>query len=95
MITITKKQFKPKTQVQSIKVKINNSYTEQSYIGTFFAVARTITGARYYSETYKDYNFVYNIFLLYKDMVKYFGGGNIELYCITPNGYDILESIHI
>ena len=86
MITFIEKIMHPKTDEINVAKHINIINTDETFLGRFFVVGRTNTGGRYYSETVKDYDYAYHLYCLYSDLVDYFGGGIVELYCMTPNG---------
>ena len=44
-------------------------------------------GSRFYSETFMSLNDAYKTFDLYKALVKYFGGGTVELIAHKDNRY--------
>ena len=56
----------------------------------YFIVARTINGARFYSETL-GWDKAIEEFRKYKDMVRYFSGGYVQLYERTFDDYDIVK----
>lgn len=56
----------------------------------YFIVARTLKGARFYSETF-GWDKAIEEFRKYKAMTSYFGGGSIVLYERTFDDYDIVK----
>lgn len=92
MITIFKEEVYPRLQTKVIK-KIPSLQPEvaESYLGVYFVGGCTNTGARYYSENTTNFDYAIELFSLYKDIVEYFGGGIVQLYCITPNGCDVIK----
>lgn len=58
----------------------------------FFISARIIDGTRYYSKTVNNIVDARELFSTYIDVVKYFGGGEVDLFCVNDNGYHIVDS---
>lgn len=90
-ITFTERVVELDTQTQTKRIKPTSLKTATFFDGIFFVVGRTHTGGRFYSETVNSYNEVYHIFKLYKDMIAYFGGGEVQIFCIHDDGYDVVE----
>ena len=76
-----------------MKKESKNEPLEESLF--FFAVGRTNLGARFYSETVDELNIAKLLFEDYIDLVNYFGGGDVELYCITEDSYTILYKTEV
>lgn len=90
--TFLKIKYTPNTQ-SSLEKKIDDSVNYMTTFGEmFFVVGRTNTGGRYYSETVDNWDLANKFYREYCDIVSYFGGGTVELYCITEDGYDIVSS---
>ena len=91
-ITFIKHIYKPKTNSCVISQKVEStSSTETKVYGLFSVIGRATCGGRFYSESFDDYKKAYQLFSLYKDVVKYFGGGEVELICVSKEGYDIVD----
>lgn len=58
----------------------------------YFIAARTLNGARFYSENFEEKDLNYYI-SLYKAMVDYFGGGRVLVYNITDDSAIIVDDI--
>lgn len=82
----------PKTQTKQ-NIQKNKPYIsiQQSLDGMFFVVARTFTGARFYGDTVKSLEAGYKIFKDYCSVVLYFGGGEVELFAVVNDGYDLIR----
>lgn len=91
----TERTMNPETQEQVVKIKHTTLKTAIFFEGTFFVVGRSNTGARYYSDTIKEWDAANKIFADYCDVISYFGGGNVELFCMNGDGYDIVYSKNI
>lgn len=91
-ITFFEIKHTPRTQNKTAKTIPNSNHTKTTFTGTFFVVGRTNTGGRYYSKTLNDWNIATKIYKDYCDIVSYFGGGTVELYSISKDGYDIISS---
>ena len=63
---------------------------KKGFDGMFFAVGRATCGGRFYSETVNDYESAIKLFKKYIGTIEYFGGGEVELFCINDDGYDII-----
>ena len=90
-ITTTKWTINPETKMRTMVSKELSFEKFSSFNDMYFVVGRTNTGARYYSETVDSYNKAYDIFKQYKDMIAYFGGGEVQIFCIHEDGYDVVE----
>ena len=84
-------QLKPAIKVKYFIPK-EPPQIKESFLESFFVGANVIAGTRYYSESVIDINEAYNLFYLYAEVVKYFGGGKVYLYSIGLDGYDIIDS---
>lgn len=95
-ITIFKKKHEIETK-EAVFIPNKDFFppTETKLYNYFFVIGRVNDGARFYSDSIIDYDYAFNIFKLYKDMVFYFGGGEVELIACNKDGYDIIETIHI
>ena len=58
---------------------------------TYFVVGRTNLGARFYSETTYSYDIAEILFKDYCGVVKYFGGGEVELFYTNSISYNIIK----
>lgn len=94
-ITFTEKITNPENQTEKVKNQSTSLKTAVIFDGIFFVVGRSNTGARYYSDTVKDWDTANKIFSGYCDVISYFGGGNVDLFCLHDNGYDIVYSKNI
>lgn len=56
----------------------------------FFIGARSNRGGRHYSETINNLEDAVKIFKEYIDLIFYFGGGEVTLYVITNDGYEVI-----
>lgn len=56
----------------------------------WFVTAHTINGGRFYSEPFKDFDNAQNYYDDIKDLVRYFGGGYVELLRINDYDYDVI-----
>lgn len=56
----------------------------------FFVTAHTINGGRFYSEPFYDSIAAENYFHEIEGLVKYFGGGSVEMLHISEYDYDVL-----
>lgn len=56
----------------------------------WFVTAHTINGGRFYSEPFHDYYVAEQYFYEIKDLVKYFGGGYVEMLSISDYDYDVI-----
>lgn len=56
----------------------------------FFVTAHTINGGRFYSEPFYDLATAENYFHEIEGLVKYFGGGYVEMLYISEYDYDVL-----
>lgn len=56
----------------------------------FFVTAHTINGGRFYSEPFYDSAAAENCFHEIEEVVKYFGGGSVEMLHISKYDYDVL-----
>lgn len=92
-VTVAKWTTNPKTQKKTMTSKEQPVSTLSD--GLYFVVGRTNTGARYYSETVNSYADVHRIFNQYKDMIGYFGGGEIQIFYVHDKDYDVIESSRI
>lgn len=90
-ITFIKHQCNIKTNNQVLLEKNNNIITQTKLYNMFFVIGRTFCGGRFYSETTENYEQAYQLFSSYKDIIKYFGGGEVELVCVSKEGYDIID----
>lgn len=95
-VNFTERIVESKVQVQPTFQK-NKPYisAQQSFDGMFFVVARTFTGARFYSDIIKSLATSYEIFKDYCGVVFYFGGGEVELFAIIDDGYDLIRRENI
>jgi len=57
----------------------------------YFVVGHTVNGGRFYSETFIDFLKAIKTYHRYCDTVRYFGGGTVELLCITDDDFDIVS----
>lgn len=69
----------------------NVSLSPTKMYNKFSVVGRVTCGKRFYSETIEDYYKACKLFSLYQDVVKYFGGGEVELICVSKEDYDIIN----
>ena len=69
--------------------------SETKLYNMFSVIGRATRGSRFYSETVKDYEKAYKLFSCYQDVIKYFGGGEVELICVSKDGYDIIDTCKI
>lgn len=90
-ITFTERVIEFDTQTQIQKVKPTQLKAAVFFDDLFFVVGRTNKGGRFYSETVDSYERAYNIFKSYKDMVAYFGGGEVQIFYVYDDGYDVIE----
>ena len=56
----------------------------------WFVTAHTVNGSRFYSRAYEKYEEAADYFEGIKDMIKYFGGGMVELLRINDYDYDVV-----
>lgn len=56
----------------------------------WFVTAHTLNGGRFYSRPYEDFDEAVDYFENIKDVIKYFGGGVIELLRINDYDYDVV-----
>lgn len=56
----------------------------------FFVTAHTINGGRFYSEPFYNSTAAENYFHEIEGLVRYFGGGSVEMLCIGEYDYDVL-----
>lgn len=56
----------------------------------FFVTAHTINGGRFYSEPFYDSITAENYFHEIEGLVRYFGGGSVEMLHISEYDYDVL-----
>lgn len=56
----------------------------------FFVTAHTINGGRFYSEPFYDSAAAEKYFHEIEELVKYFGGGFVEMLYISEYDYDVL-----
>lgn len=61
----------------------------------YFVAAHTIDGARFYSETFSDVISTVDIYHEYEDVVRYFGGGIVELFRIDEKDFDIISTSRV
>ena len=61
----------------------------------YFVAAHTIDGARFYSETFDDVISTIDVYFEYEDVVRYFGGGIVELFRIDENDFDIISTSRV
>ena len=64
----------------------NEDYTNNFY----FIVAHTYSGDRFYSEPFNTFTEANNVFSSYESMIKYFGGGTVEILYITDFDFDVI-----
>lgn len=57
----------------------------------YFIAAHTINGARFYSEPYSSAINAVDNYNDYIDLVKYFGGGTVELFKIDEQDFDVIS----
>lgn len=58
--------------------------------GFYFIAAHTDAGTRLYSEAIANFEMAEKIYNQYIDVIKYFDGGNVQLYRIDLDGFDIV-----
>lgn len=68
---------------------------EPQFVPYYFIAAHTIHGGRFYSEVFKNSLEALEIYPQYADMVQYFGGGQVELFRITENDYDVIAISYV
>lgn len=56
----------------------------------YFIAAHTINGARFFSESFNNISIAAQNYVLYEDLVDYFGGGIVELYYIDEEDFNIV-----
>ena len=62
----------------------------------YFVAAHTVNGGRFYSETFQASIDAMPIYQDYADIiVKYFGGGQVEMFRIDENDFDIISMTQI
>ena len=91
MSTFTKRTVNPETSTKLTPSFFACVSVETKLDETFFVVGRAITGARFYSETVKTFEDAIFLFEGYCDIVSYFGGGEVELFTLTNDEYDIVK----
>jgi len=70
--------------------------TEKSQIrGYWFVVGHTINGGRFYSEPFWDFEKAVDYEEDLEDIVKFFGGGTVEILRISDYDYDVVSIIRI
>lgn len=78
----------PITDVFAQTDRFINAPVETRY---YFIAAHTIDGGRFYSPSFTDVMDAVDCYQDYVDMVKYFGGGIIELFRIDEIDFDIIS----
>ena len=58
--------------------------------GFYFIAAHTDSGTRFYSDPITTFEQAESIYNSYIDVIKYFNGGNIQLYQIHNDDFDII-----
>lgn len=61
----------------------------------YFIAAHTVRGSRFYSETFKSSLDALEVYPQYVDMIQYFGGGQVELFRITEDDYDVISISYV
>ena len=91
-VSFTERIIESEVQIQPTLQK-NKPFVsvQQSFDGMFFVVARTFTGARFYSDVIKSLAASYEVFKDYCGVASYFGGGEVELFAIVDDGYDLIR----
>lgn len=56
----------------------------------WFVTAHTINGGRFYSEPFEIFEDAQNYFDDMKNLIRYFGGGHVELLRISDYDYDVV-----
>ena len=56
----------------------------------WFAVGHTVNGGRFYSEPFELFDDACSYYDDLKELVKYFGGGHVELLRISDYDYDVV-----
>ena len=91
-ITFVEHIYKIKTDNCAVSKKIENTpLTTTKLYNMFFVIGRATCGGRFYSETTENYKESYQLFSSYKNVVEYFGGGEVELVAVSEDGYDIID----
>lgn len=64
--------------------------TQKEIVSWYFVTAHTVNGGRFYSEPFKTFDSARDQYDSLKDMIKYFGGGYVELLMINDFDYDVI-----
>lgn len=59
--------------------------------GFYFVVAHTDSGTRFYSDPVATFDKAEQVYNQYIDVINYFNGGNIQLYKINDDDFEVIS----